>query len=205
MYEPSAPNNYKEVENKLIILYLINRMARALSRGQITDVMLDGHFMDYYTLQQNLSEMVDMGLLEASLENAGDNNTTRYVATAEGNETLDLLEKHILPIRRHAIDSYASQNQGKMKKEYEKTASYFPDDENDAFRVKCGIYEYERALLEVFVTVDTREQAKLIQSNWRNNPDLFGRILSVLTTAPLPNVPDASTAVPVASATPDQD
>jgi len=193
MSEPKPFNNFREVENKLIILYLINRMMRPMSRGQITDVVLEGHFMDYYTLQQNLSEMVDMGFLEAALENAGDNNTTRYIATEDGNTTLELLEKHILPMRRHAIDTYAGANQGKMKKEYEKTASYFPDDENDAFRVKCGIYEYDRALLEVFVTVDTRDQAKLIQSNWRNNPDLYGRILSVLTTVPPPPEPLANT------------
>jgi len=191
MTEPKPFNSFKEVENKLVILYLINRMVRPMSRGQITDVMLEGQFMDYYTLQQNLSEMVDMGFLEASLENAGDNNTTRYIATEDGNTTLTLLEKHILPGRRQAIDIYAGANQGKMKKEYEKTASYFPDDENDTFRVKCGIYEYDRALLEVFVTVDTRAQAKMIQSNWRSNPDLYLQILSVLTTAPPPKSTDA--------------
>jgi hypothetical protein len=180
MTEPA--NDYKEVENKLILLYLINRMVLPMSRTQITDLVLGGEFMDYYTLQQNLSEMVEMGFLDASHENAGDNTTTRFTATEDGMNTLEFFEKRIAPATRQAINRCTNESRSKIKKEYEKTATYFPDDENDAFRVKCGIYEDERALLEVFVTVDTREQAKLIQTNWRANADVYRRILEVLTT-----------------------
>lgn len=176
--------DYKEVENKLIILYLINRMVLPMSRAQITDVVLDGEFMDYYTLQQNLSEMVEMGFLDASQENTGDYNTTRFVMTEDGSSTLGFFEKRISFATRQAINRYTNENRDEIKKDYEKTATYFPDDENDEFRVKCGIYEDERALLEVFVTVDTREQAKLIQTNWRTNAEMYGRIISVLMKPP---------------------
>jgi len=154
-----------------------------MSRGKVSDVVLDGEFMDYYTLQQSLSEMVEMGFLDASHEISGDNNTTLFVATEDGVNTLEYFEKRIPPITRQSLNRYVNEMRTDIKREYEKTATYFPDDENDEFRVKCGIYEDERALLEVFVTVDTREQAKRIQTNWRTSADMFQRIITELTKA----------------------
>jgi hypothetical protein len=39
--------------------------------------------------------------------------------------------------------------------------------------------------MELSISVDTREQAKLIQSNWKANAKvLYGRIIETLTTSP---------------------
>ena len=175
---------YKNAENKLLLLYLINRMEFPMSRAQITDFVQEADFMDYYTLQQTLAIMVESGHLDATEENALDNSTTRYVVTDEGQTTLEYFERHIPWSKRQAIDRYITDNRGKIKKDYEYTATYFPNVENDEFRVKCGVYEDKRALLELFVSVDTRQQAKLIQSNWRANASvLYQRIIEALTVA----------------------
>ena len=184
MHDPNP--EYKDVEHKLIILYLINRMVLPMSRGQIAELVMEGEFMDYYTLMQNLSEMVDIGLLDSTQENAADNNTTRYTTTEDGANTLEFFERRISPATRQAINRFAGENKNKIKKDYEKTATYFPNEYNDEFRVKCGVYEDERALLELFITVDTREQAKLIQSNWRANAGVMYRtIIEGLTNSRL--------------------
>jgi DNA-binding PadR family transcriptional regulator len=176
-------HEFKTVENKLIVLYLLNRMVLPMSRGQIAEMVLSGDFMDFFTLQQALSEMVDIGYLDASQENAADNNTTRYTLTEEGTNTLEFFERRITFSTRQAIIRYANENRQKIQKDYEKTATYFPDENNDEFRVKCGVYEDKRALLELFISVDTREQAKFIQSNWQRNASvLYGRIIDALTT-----------------------
>ena len=178
------PNDYKNAESKLLLLYLINRMEFPMSRAQVTDFVSGADFMDYYTLQQTLAVLVETGHLDATEENALDNSTTRYAVTGEGQMTLEYFEKHIPWSRRQTIDRYITENRGKIKKDYENTATYFPNVENDEFRVKCGVYEDKRALLELFVSVDTREQAKLIQSNWRANASvLYQRIIEALTVA----------------------
>jgi len=178
----SDANDYKNAENKLLLLYLINRMEFPMSRAQVTDFVSGADFMDYYTLQQTLAIMVESGHLDATEENALDKNTTRYVVTGEGQTTLEYFEKHIPWSRRQTIDRYITENRGKIKKDYENTATYFPNVENDEFIVKYEVYEDRRALLELFVSVDTREQAKLIQSNWRANASvLYQRIIEALT------------------------
>lgn len=177
----SESPEYKSVENKLLLLYLIEKMDLPLSRGQITEYVRQAEYMDYYTLQQTLAEMVEGGYLENTQENTQDTNTTRYTITEEGQTTLEYFEKHIpVPIRTK-INNYVRDNRRIIKKDYENTATYFPNVENDEFMVKCGVYEDERVLMELFISVDTRDQAKLIQSNWKANANiLYGRIIETL-------------------------
>jgi len=172
----------KTMENKLLLLYLVSRMELPMSQAQVTDFVRDADYMDYYTMQQTLANLVEGGHFDVTEENALDNNTTRYNITDEGQTSLEFFAKQIPWSRRQAIDAYILENQGKIKKDYENIATYFPNMENDEFRVKCGVYEDKRALLELVVSVDTREQAKLIQSNWRANASgLYQRIIEALT------------------------
>jgi DNA-binding PadR family transcriptional regulator len=178
---------YKAVENKLLLLYLIEKMDLPLSRSQITDYVRQAEYMDYFTLQQALAEMVKDGYLE----NIQDNNNTRYTITGEGQSTLEYFAKHIPTPIRAKINSYVRDNRRIIKRDYEITATYFPNTENNEFMVKCGVYEDERVLMELFISVDTREQAKLIQTNWKTNAKvLYGRIIEALVVEQPPAVPE---------------
>jgi len=175
---------YKDVENKLLLLYLINMMDLPMSRSQITDFIIQKDLMNHFTLEQNLTDMVERRFLEATQENAQDENTTRYALTEEGLTNLELLENQIPRPVRNIISQYVEENRGKIKKGFEKTAHYFPNVENDEYIVKCGVYDDKRGsmLMEISVPVITREQAKHIQSNWNANYNsLYQRILATLT------------------------
>ena len=173
---------YKKVEHKLLILYLIDKMELSLSRSQITDYVRQADFMDYYTLQQTLADMAGEGYLDESQ----DNNNTLYAITGEGQTMLEYFEKHIPAPVRALINGYVRDTRKDIKKEYESTANYFPNAVNNEFIVKCGVYEDERSLLELSVAVDTRQQARLIQDNWKANARmLYGKVIETLITSPL--------------------
>jgi hypothetical protein len=179
----SVSLEYKDVENKLLILYLINRMEISMSRAQITDFVMSKDIMDYFTLEQTLAVMLEQGLLEAAHENAQDANTTRYTVTNSGLTSLDYFVNHIPRPLRVLINQYVVENRGNVKRDYEVTATYFPNVESDDFQVKCGVYEDKRVILELSISVDTREQAKLIQNNWRSGAsELYQRITEAITT-----------------------
>ena len=175
---------YKDVENKLLILHLINMMDLPMSRAQITDFIIEKDIMNHFVLEKNLNDMVESGFLEATNENAADINTTRYALTEDGSTQLELLNDHIPRPVKQMINRYVEETRGKIRKGFEKTAHYFPNVENDEFIVKCGVYDDKRGsmLMEISVPVVTREQAKQIQSNWNANyTSLYQRILSTLT------------------------
>ena len=76
-------------ESKLIILYLIEKIEIPLSNSEICQFALEKNLMDYFSVQQYLSEMVESGLLEVTTEN----NSTRYTINADGEETLNYFIK----------------------------------------------------------------------------------------------------------------
>jgi Fe2+ or Zn2+ uptake regulation protein len=172
--------NIQNTENRLLLLYLIDEMDLPLSRSQITEHVRQSEYMDYYTLQQTLAGMVDSGYLEQTQ----DNNTTRYSVTEEGHTMLEYFKTHIPSSFRTKIDNYVRDHRRNIMKEFENTATYFPNEANNEFTIKCGVYEDRRVLMELFITVDTREQAKLIQTNWKTNAKvLYGRIMGELVSA----------------------
>ncbi|MCL2198926.1 MAG: DUF4364 family protein [Defluviitaleaceae bacterium] len=174
---------YKDVENKLLLLYLINMMELPMTRSQVTDFVIQNDLMNHFTLGENLADMVERGYLEATQENTSDENITRYVVTDEGLTNLELLESQIPRHIRNIITQYVEENRGKIKKGYEKTAHYFPA-ENGEYIVKCGIYDDKRdtMLMELSFPVVTREQAKQMQQNWNTNyTTLYQKILLTLT------------------------
>jgi len=177
---------YKDVENKLLILYLINMMDLPMSRAQLTDFIIDKELMNHFTLEQNLVDMEDRGFLESTREDAQDISTTRYTLTEVGISHLEELNEHIPKPVRRMINQYVDNTRGKIRKGFERTCHYFPDLETDEFIVKCGVYDDKRgtSLMEISMPVATREQAKQIQTHWNlNYSSIYQKVLNALTIA----------------------
>lgn len=163
-------------ESKLIILYLLYQMDMPISTSQIVEFAVDGEYMDFFSFQQYIHELTDTKLLESFVEN----NNTFYTLTDEGEQTLLYFTKQIPESKRNTILSYVRKNKKRIKREYEVVANYFYNGEND-YVVKCGVYEDDMTLMEISVSVVSKEQAKLVRKNWRANvTKLYGSILSEL-------------------------
>ncbi|MDR1642257.1 MAG: DUF4364 family protein [Clostridiales bacterium] len=174
----SQPSEVR-VEDKLVILYLLDKMDLPLSRSQITDFAREGEYMEYYALQQTLADMVD----SKYLDKASDNNNTRYSITEEGVTTLSYFKNRIPKAVREKINTYVNAHFDSVKRDYEVTSSYFANSETGEFIVKCGVYEDKCALMEINVSVVSKEQAKLIQANWKAHvSELYMKILTELAT-----------------------
>jgi len=167
----------KSTQDKLMLLYLIDKMDLSLSRGQIGDYMIQNDFMDYYTIQQELADMTEKGYLEAIPHNT----QTRFAITEEGLKILEYFEKHLPITLRAKINQFVKEKRGEMKREFETTATFIPSASGDEFMVKCEAYEEERVLMQISISVDTRDQARIIQNNWNSNAkNLYGEIIRTL-------------------------
>ena len=176
MYPPSADEKV-QIENKIILLLLIDKMDIPLSNSQIVQFCLDGGYMNYYTVQQYLAEMVDKGFLDKSM----DNNTTRYTITDEGIETLEIFNKNVSPVIKNHLNKYVSENKKIAKQELQCTANHFYDHTSKEYTVKCVVYEDELLLMEINLSVVSKEQAISICNNWRANVNqLYGQVLGIL-------------------------
>ena len=169
--------DYAQVENKLLLLYLVEKMDIPLSTGQIHQFVLKETSTHYFDWQQCLAEMLEGGYLEATVEN----NKTRYTITDIGITTLEYFEKRIPLYVRNKINKYVHDNRKYVKRDYETTANYFKDIHTGDYIVKCGVYDDVSMLMEINLTVVSRDHAKNICENWRNNvTKLYGNILNNL-------------------------
>ena len=53
MYENSA----ELAENNLLVLYVIQSLKQPISKTQLTEIILENNFINYFTLQQYISEL----------------------------------------------------------------------------------------------------------------------------------------------------
>lgn len=163
-------------ESKLIILYLIYKMDLPMSTAQILEFVVLSDYMDYFSLQQYLIEMVEGKLLKKSKEN----NNTNYTLTENGEQALIYFTKHIPNSVRDTVNNYVAKNKKKVKHEVEVVSNYFYNSEKD-YIVKCGVYEDDITLMEINVSVVSKEHARLICNNWKSNVNtLYGSILKLL-------------------------
>lgn len=174
-------DEYGEVERKLLILYLIDAMEIPLSYNQISEFILDVGYMDYITLITCLSDMEESEYLEKTIEGT----SSRYDVTDIGKEALEFFGKRIPISAKNRIKQYIVENKNYIKRDYEIIANYFEevlDDGSYEYIVKCGTYENDTMLMELNISVVSKEQAKLICNNWRKNvSSIYTNIIKEIT------------------------
>jgi len=152
-------------ENKLILLYLVKKMDVPLSQSEITQFVLERRYMDYFTIQQYLAELVDARLLDRSQET----ESICYTITEEGDTTLSYFIHYISDGVKNEVARFVQENGKRIRTEYSVTATYFPELNNE-YLVKCAVYDVNgQSLMELSLTVPTREQAQRIVRNWKTN------------------------------------
>ena len=109
MYENSA----ELAENKLLVLYVIQSLKQPISKTQLTEIILENNFINYFTLQQYISELESsefVGYVEK-------NNKKLITITKKGENVLSFFNERISPIKRDIIDNYISKTIDNIKKE----------------------------------------------------------------------------------------
>ncbi|WP_317854007.1 DUF4364 family protein [Chakrabartyella piscis] len=166
-------------QNKLIILHLVQKMGISLSNSEICQFLLNKEYMDYFSAQQYLAELVDANWLEKNKEH----HNTRYMITDEGEDVISYFQNHINENVKADISLYVKENSKRIRAEYAVTANYFPEHSGD-FLVKCGLCDDDgMTLMEISVSVVSKQQAQQICKNWRKNVNqLYGSFLTTLAT-----------------------
>lgn len=149
--------------NKMVLLFVLYQMDMDMSWTTLHDFAVPD-YMDYFDFSTYLNELEENSLIETYSEN----NIKYYSITESGEQSLHYFSKLIPESKRNSILSFIRKNKKRIKKEYAVYANYFYHNE-DEYVVKCGVIEDDLTLLELNVTVVTKEQAKLVRKNWKEN------------------------------------
>ena len=175
---PHPTSESMKIEIKVMLLYLIDKMKTPMSYALVTQFAVENNYVNHYNAQLFLDEMVEAGYVE-KLE---DNNITRYAITSDGVAAIDAFPNQISPALKEKIAKFVAENRNNAKREFDITANYFYVPHSNEFLVKCVAYEDDTPLLELSLSVVTKEQALNICNNWKNNIDfIYGDVLRALT------------------------
>lgn len=162
--------------NKLTILYMLDQVRFPLSNSQVTGFLLDREYTDYFTIQTALSQLGEAGFLRPETVR----NTTLYHITAEGRKTLELFYKKISPTIREEIDTFFKEQGYRLRNELSTPADYYRTTDGE-YAARCRILERSAPILELTLTVPTKEQADAVCAHWKDrSQEIYAQIIKEL-------------------------
>lgn len=163
-------------ENKLLLLYIFDKIKFPVSNNQITQIVLENNFINYFTLQQYLNELVSSNFLKYISESGNH----RFLITEKGIKVLSLFKNRISNSKMEIIDNYLKKEIDSIKKEVTVTADYTIE-QNDNFIVNLKAVENDSILIDLKINVGSNKQARSLCEKWKNNcSDLYGKIIQIL-------------------------
>lgn len=155
--------------NKLLVLYMLDRVSFPLTQAQIYDFLLGKNYVNYMNLQLAITELIDTGFVTAESKL----NRTYLTITAEGQETLSFFKNRIDTSLKKEIDAFLSTNQFKLRNETSVLADYNKVLSGD-YEVHLAAKEKDVTVVELTLTVPNRDTAETICNNWKKkNQDIY--------------------------------
>lgn len=147
-----------------------------LTNTQISNFILEKEYTTYFTIQQAISELIGAELIYSE----STHNNTCYYITSTGKETLSYFSDKISLAIKNDVLSYFAENNIKLKQEISVIADYYKTTTQE-YAVRCQIKEKEHPLIDLTITVKTKEQAEAVCSNWKKqNEDVYGYLMDLL-------------------------
>ena len=161
---------------KLTILNMLDKVDFPLSNTHLTNFFLEQEYTDYFRVQQVISDLADAELIRTE----STHNNTHYYITAAGKETLNLLKDKIPDAIEMDVINYLSLNKLELRNDNAIIADYYRTPNRD-FAVRCQYRQKDTNLIDLTLSVQTKEQAEAICNNWKKqNEDVYMFLMDIL-------------------------
>lgn len=161
---------------KLMILYILNRVDFPLSNAQLTAFILEKGYTNYFNIQRAISELLDDEFISAKTIR----NSSLYLITESGNETLLFFDNLISPGIKEDIEEYLALNKYELKEEVSTPADYSQIKKGE-FSVRLSVIESDTRIIDLTLTVPSEEDAASMCNNWSDkSSEIYTYLMSTL-------------------------
>ena len=172
MYE----NTLELAENKLLLLYILHQIGLPISNNQLTQIILENGFINYFTLQQYLSDLKSSNFIEYSEKDG----RQRLTITEKGSKVLALFQNRISQPKVSIIDTYLKDHILNIKREVTVFSDYTIESDNTCV-VNLKVTENDFILLDIKINVPSKKHAAQLCSKWKSNSSkMYNEILKTL-------------------------
>lgn len=170
-------NSLNLAEKKLLLLYIIDKIDLPISNIQLTEIVLENNFINYFTLQEYIDELISSNLIIKVNQNDKD----RLAISNKGKEVLSLFKNRLSNEDITKLNTYIDIKMNLIKKEATISADYTIENGN-SYVVSLSASENNLPLMEIKVTVASNKQARELCTKWKSNPsDLYTKIIKILS------------------------
>ncbi|MDR3122063.1 MAG: DUF4364 family protein [Clostridiales bacterium] len=201
-------------ENKLLILYVLDRAKAAVGSIRLAKYVLEQRLMDYLSFQQHIHELVESGHARrefravgggatvsdsdgesgaaggsdaAGGEPVGSGDHTFYLLTDSGARMLAELSGLLPATEKHRVDRTCGAFRKNNKNELAVAADYRPESEHST-RAILALSEGELSLIRIEFLTGSRADARAACENWKGRTaELYTKIAELLTSRPVPD------------------
>lgn len=165
--------NYDAVTNKLIILFVMDKMEMPLTEKSIIEICsITNDWVNYMDCLDLLFQLSESKLI---YKTECKEDEMRYSLTFEGRDCLSYFYKKIPVELRDAITDFSKTNRLSIKQSQEYYANY-TDADDGSYLVTMRIYEnlISTPLFEIQIKAPTRQSAEEACKKWRQSaPNIY--------------------------------
>lgn len=170
-------DNETLAENKVLILYILNQVHKPITNDNLYKLVLSAIDMNYFYFQQFLLDLMSADFIVSYQKE----DQTVYELTSHGKTTLDLTLDILPGIIKLKADTNLKSILDNIENEHSIIAEFTPKSE-DHYIVNCKIMENNETVFEIKTFAGSRDEAKKIVDNWKNNAEIiFPNLLDTLT------------------------
>lgn len=163
-------------ENKVLILYILDQTHKPITNDNLYKLVLTAIDMNYFYFQQFLLDMINTNFIVSYTKETQE----VYELTELGKNTLDLTLDILPGIVKLKVDTNLKNTLEAVEEEHSIIAEYTPKNENN-YMINCKIVENNETVFEIKTFAYSREQAKEIVDNWKNNAEkIYPKVLELL-------------------------
>ncbi|NMB26441.1 MAG: DUF4364 family protein [Tissierellia bacterium] len=179
-------NTESLAQNKLLLLYIIDKSENSLTNEEITEFLLENNYMNYFLIQQYLSELIQSGFIEYI--NKKDKKI--YILLNKGKITLSFFEDRISTKIKEEISDKFIKIKEDEKIATQVTGEYFQKGP-DKYIVNLKLVENTETLFSLYLNVTTIKQAEKICNTWKDNTEfIYKNLLNMLADDKIISVED---------------
>lgn len=172
--------NFDPVVNKLIMLYILDKMEIPLTEYSIVDICTNkNEWLNYMDCKEILWQLLEVKFIYNA---EPENRESRYQITYDGRSCLGHYFQRIPPSLREEISNFAKEERMNFKRNQEYVASYDKMDDGSykaTFQIKDGASSTNILTLELKVA--ERSQAISACKKWKNfAPKTYGYLVDNL-------------------------
>ncbi|ABR47770.1 conserved hypothetical protein [Alkaliphilus metalliredigens QYMF] len=163
-------------ENKLVLLYIFDRVQFPLANIQLTQFIMENDIMNYFMLQQFIGELKESSFIMEQEKDTGQ----LFMITDQGKKTLTYFISRIPEEKRLKIDHLLNIKKEEFVRNTEIKGEYEKLTDNE-YLVKLSVIEQGTPIFNLKLSVGNVKQAKDMCEKWRSDAqELYGQIINLL-------------------------